>query len=68
MGAWEKLLGFGGAALVLYGVSSARKDSKARAEQEEKERKAMAREETKQKKQSQPKNADKTLLFVILTI
>ncbi len=50
MGAWEKLLGFGGAALVLYGISSARKDSKARAEQEEKERKALAREEAKLKK------------------
>ena len=50
MGAWEKLLGFGGAALVLYGISSARKDSKARAEQEEKERKAIAREEAKLKK------------------
>lgn len=50
MGAWEKLLGFGGAALVLYGISSARKNSKARAEQEEKERKALAREETKLKK------------------
>lgn len=50
MGAWEKLLGFGGAALVLYGISSARKDSKVRAEQEEKERKAIAREEAKLKK------------------
>ena len=50
MGAWEKLLGFGGVALVLYGISSARKDSKARAEQEEKERKAIAREEAKLKK------------------
>lgn len=50
MGAWEKLLGFGGAALVLYGISSARKESKARAEQEEKERKALACEEAKLKK------------------
>lgn len=50
MGAWEKLLGFGGAALVLYGISSARKNSKERAEQEEKERKALAREEAKLKK------------------
>ena len=50
MGAWEKLLGFGGAALVLYGISSARKTSKARAEQEEKERKELAREEAKLKK------------------
>ena len=50
MGAWEKLLGFGGAALVLYGISSARKNSMERAEQEEKERKALAREEAKLKK------------------
>ena len=50
MGAWEKLVGFGGAALILYGISSARKNSKVRAEQEEKERRALAREEAKLKK------------------
>lgn len=50
MGAWEKLLGFGGVALVLYGISSARKESKVRAEQEEKERKAIVQEEAKLKK------------------
>ena len=58
MGAWEKLLGFGGAALVLYGISSARKNSKARAEQEEKERKALAREEAKLRREVAEREAE----------
>jgi len=38
MGAWEKVLGLGGAALVLYGISAIKKDNKERALKAEEEK------------------------------
>lgn len=41
MGAWEKVLGLGGAALVLYGISAIKKDNKERALKAEEENKRV---------------------------
>lgn len=51
MGVWGKLLGFGGAALVLYGISSARKESKALAREEAELKNVI---ETEKRRQNTP--------------